>query len=449
MKDIKKILVLLIILSVLILICIGILVASLNLNTNDYTDEEEYDPEIIVKESLEKVLIRNDYYTVKNIVEDYYSCLCSLNEKEEDVLILEEDEKQENSLFEESLQIENRKKRIYGFFEENYISETGLTTENIQENLGNYNDLYVIINDMYVRDVTENLKVYFVYGDITEKQDFHTKEFGLMIAVDSYNSTFNIYTADYVKKHNLYELSKKEDFKENYFNIENIENRKYNKYDFEIIDDETYAKDLLKSFTQSIKYNIDYTYDRLHENYKNGKFKEKKDYEEYIQKNENKIATSNLKYYQVRNIDDYKQYICIDGRENYYIFNESSIMNYSLIIDTYTVDLPEFIEKYKFATNKEKVEMNIEKVRSAINDSDYRYIYSKLDKTFKQNKFPKETDLQVYIKNNFIEKNEIEYINFSQEGDIFIYKTKINERKFNIIMQLGEGTEFTMSFSFE
>lgn len=449
MKNIKKIIIVLVLLSIFILTGIGILLSSLNVNKNDYTDEEEYEPNIILNETLEKVSIRNDYYTVKNIVEDYYSCLCSLNEKEENVLILEEDEKQENIEAGASFQNDNRKKRIYGFFEENYISETGLTTENIQEKLGNYNELYIMINDMYVRDITENLKVYFVYGDMTEKENFQTKEFGLMVAVDSANSTFNIYTSDYVIKHNLYELSKKEDFKEKYFNIEKIENRKYNKYDFELIDDETYSKDLLKSFTQSIKYNIDYSYDRLHESYKKGKFKEKKDYEEYIEKNKKKIATSNLKYYQVRKIDDYKQYICIDGKDNYYIFNESSIMNYTLIIDTYTVDLPEFIEKYKSATNKEKVGMNIEKVFSAINDGDYRYIYSKLDKTFKQNKFPKETDLQVYIKNNFIEKNEIEYINFSQEGDIFIYKTKINERKFNIIMQLGEGTEFTISFGFE
>lgn len=449
MKNIKKIIILLVILSILILIGIGIILSSLNVDTNDYTDEEEYEIKIILNETLEKVSIRNNYYTVKNIVEDYYSCLCSLNEKEENVLILEEDEKQDNVEAGVSFQNDNRKKRIYGFFEENYIKETGLTTENIQQKLGNYNDLYIIINDMYVRDITENLQVYFVYGDIIEKQNLQTKEFDLMVAVDSANSTFNIYTSDYVKKHNLYDLSKKENFKEKFFNIDKIENRKYNKYDFKVIDDETYSKDLLKSFTQSIKYNIDYSYDRLHENYKKGKFKEKKDYEEYIEKNKKKIATSNLKYYQVRKIDDYKQYICIDGKDNYYIFNESSIMNYTLIIDTYTVDLPEFIEKYKSATNKEKVVMNIEKVIDAINDGDYIYIYSKLDKTFKQNKFSKETDLQEYIQNNFIERNEIEYINFSQEGDIFIYKTKINEKKFNIIMQLGEGTEFTMSFSFE
>ncbi len=413
-------------------------------------NEKEYNPTIVLNSSLERVSIRNNYYTVKNIVEDYYSCLCNLNSSAEDVLIFEYDEELEHLDEEFAQKVENNKKRIYSFFEKDYITETELSIDNIQEKLGNYNDLYVLIEDMYVRDITETLRIYFVFGNITEKDNSRTENFELMVGVDSNNSTFSIYTSDYIKTHDLYELSKKQDFKEKYFNIENIENRKYNKYDFEIIDDETYAKDLLKTYTQSIKYNnLDYSYNRLDEEYKANKFKEKSYYEEYTAENKKDITIATLKNYKVQKYENYKQYICVDQRENYYIFNETSIMNNSLILDTYTVDLPELTEKYTVAKTQAKVESNIEKFLAALNDMDYRYIYSKLDNTFKQNKFKTEKDFKAYIENNFLETNTIECLKFSQEGDICIYKTKMNGKPFNIIMKLGEGTDFTMSFSFE
>jgi hypothetical protein len=128
-----------------------------------------------------------------------------------------------------------------------------------------------------------------------------------------------------------------------------------------------------------------------------------------------------------------------------------------VILDTYTIDMPEFIEQYIVATGQKKIGMNIEKIISAINDGDYKYVYNKLDNTFKNNKFSSVENFEKYIKNNFFEKNSVEYLDFSQEGDIFIYKTKLfekgvklpKEKHFNIVMQLGEGTDYTMSFSFE
>ncbi|MBQ2835441.1 MAG: hypothetical protein IJE68_01205 [Clostridia bacterium] len=451
MKNIKKVLILLIVLTILIILSIiSILVLLPEKDPNLIIDEEEYDSTIILNETLERVSIRNNYYTVKNIIEEYYSCLCNLNNKSEDVLIFEYDEETEHLEEENAQKIENSQKRIYNFFDDNYIKETGLSTDNIKEKLGNYNNLYILIKDMYVRDLTESIKIYFTFGTLTEKDNSKIENFGLMVLVDSNNSTFNLYTSDYVKKHNLYELSKNKDFKEKYFNINNIENRKYNTYEYKLIDDETYAKDLLKTYSQSIKYNnIDYSYDRLHENYKINRFAEKSYYEEYLKENKKDITMATLEYYKYQKYKDYKQYICIDTNKNYYIFNETSIMNYTLILDEYTVDLPEFIEQYTIASKEDKVAMNVEKVISAINDRDYKYIYSKLDNVFKQNKFPTENDLKTYIQNNLLEMNGVENRDFSQEGDIFIYKIEVNGKNFNIIMQLGEGTEFTMSFSIE
>ena len=127
------------------------------------------------------------------------------------------------------------------------------------------------------------------------------------------------------------------------------------------------------------------------------------------------------------------------------------------MLDAYSIDLPEFIEKYKSAPVQQKVGMNIEKIISAINNKDYKYIYSKLDDTFKNSQFPTQESLKSYIESNLYNKNSIEYTEFSEEGGLYVYKTKITNKNIsnsqaknlNIIMQLGEGTNFTMSFSVE
>ena len=56
-----------------------------------------------------------------------------------------------------------------------------------------------------------------------------------------------------------------------------------------------------------------------------------------------------LKSYKIDKNNDYTQYVLIDNLENYYIFRETSVMDYTVILDTYTIDLPEFLEKYENA----------------------------------------------------------------------------------------------------
>ena len=271
------------------------------------------------------------------------------------------------------------------------------------------------------------------------------EKFELMLATDTIHGTFNIYTSDYIEKNNLYELSKKEDFNENIFNITEIEDRKYNKY----------VKDLLKTYTQNIKYgNTNFAYERLDEEYKQKRFGEKINFEKYIEENKKRIVSANIKEYKINKLESYKQYICIDQQGKYYIFNETSIMDYDLMLDVYTVDLPEFIERYNVEKDEKKVTLNVQKILEALNEKDYRYLYSKLDETFKRNNFKTEKDLETYIKNNFMNENTIEKGNIIQEGTTFIYKTKIKEKlnstqekEFNIIMKLKEDTNFVFSFN--
>ena len=44
-------------------------------------------------------------------------------------------------------------------------------------------------------------------------------------------------------------------------------------------------------------------------------------------------------------------------------------------LDTYTIDLPEFVSKYNISSNEDKVLMNIQKVFDSINDKDLSLIH--------------------------------------------------------------------------
>lgn len=449
MKYKKNILIILIVLVILIVIIMFVK----NRYKKTLPLETEYEMETIVNETLRKVTVRNNYYTVKNIVEKYYYALCDLNKTNEDIQVYEYGnnwtESKNNQ--EETTEAKNRKKRIYNFFPEDYVQETGLSIDNLKDKLGNYNDLFILIDDMYVRDITDVLKVYFVNGTIVEKQTLETEKFSLMVATDSNNRTFNIYTSEYISKHNLYELSKKEDFEEKVFTITTIENRLYNKYQFEIINDETYASDLLEHYIETIKYSeTGYSYNRLDKEYRENRFGNEAEYKEYIEENNKRLRTALLDYYKVDKYDDYTQYTCMDRKGNYYIFRESTIMDYSLFLDIYTVDLPEFVEKYNNATTEDKVKLNIEKIVEALNQKDYKYIYNKLVKEFKNNNFKNYEEFKKYAENTFDIENEVTYNKYTESENYCTYKITLKGKDKTItktiVMKLEKGTDFIMSF---
>lgn len=445
----KKIIIIAI--TILIIAIIGTLILIRGVKKNLMSDAIEYEGKVTINNTLEKVATRSNYYIVKNIIEKYYTSLCSLNKTIEDVLIFEYDEETKKLDEEIAKEIENNKNKIYCYFAENYIKETKLNTDNLQDKLGDYKDLYVLIKDMYVRDISGFLKVYFAFGTLTEKQTLETEDFELMIVIDEKHRTFDIYTSDYIDKNNLYELSKNEKFN---LGITEIENRKYNTYKYESINDETYATDLLNSYTQSIKYNgIDYSYDKLDKEYKEKKFNEKVAYEEYVNTNKKEITTALLEYYKVNKYDNYTEYMCIDRKGKTYIFKENAIMDYDLILDAYTIDLPEFIEKYEIASTQEKVMLNIQKIVEALNSKDYKYVYSKLAEEFKTNYFKTYEEFERYAKKTFDIGNEIVYNNYTESENLCTYKITLKGKNKTvtktIVIKLEEGTDFVMSFNVE
>lgn len=441
--DTKKIILLVIILLTIIaitLICI-IIYSSYKENYEYDLPSEDIPTEIV--STIEKVEVVNNYYMAKSCIDKFYQYLTKINT--DDYRIPDE----ETMYAEEKI----KKQAVYEMLDGRYISYNNITMDNVFEKIQQIGDSRVIINDMYVSQKDINTYAYIIYGKLIENETQNETEFNMILEIDMLNRTFKLILQDYISK-NIGSITEGEELK---FDIpKEIEKETYNTFDYNNISEQTYVTDLFDELKTDLMYNYKRTYEKLDKDYRAKRFTSYEDFETYAKEKSRKSLEMQLDTYEKTKIDDdITRYVFKDKNDNYYILYETSIMQYTVILDTYTVDLPEFTEKYNNAEDSEKVLLNIQKVFSAINDGDYRYVYNKLDSTFKQNNFPTEADFENYIKQKFYEKNSVSCSNYKTSGNLHIYETSIRnkdddnsaEKTKNIIMQLKEGTDFVMSFN--
>lgn len=237
--------------------------------------------------------------------------------------------------------------------------------------------------------------------------------------------------------------------------VEEIERYDYNQYVTKVIGDQDIVNIYFNDYRYYAIYHPQEAYELLDKEYREKKFGNFETFQNYISQNMDKIFTSSIESFTVSNWNGGKQYIAIDKEGKYYIFQENVVMDYSVILDTYTIDLPEFLEQYNSSTEAEKVLLNIQKVFEAINQQDYVYVYEKLDETFKTNNFPTLQEFENYIKENFFVQNTATASNPESQGNIYMYEINISDATGEntntitktFVMQLQEGTDFVMSFS--
>ena len=229
----------------------------------------------------------------------------------------------------------------------------------------------------------------------------------------------------------------------------------YNQYMPMTVNDKQMCEKYLVDYRTNAMYNLEKAYQSLDEEYKNLKYPTIESYTADVNKNIVQIMQAKLEKYQVDVYEDYSLYLCVDQNENYYIFKETSPMQYTVILDIYTLPIETFLKKYNSANTETKVAMQVDRVRQALDAQDYHFIYSKLAESFKQNYFPTEADLENYIKNHFFEKNIFTYLELEKQNDNYIYTVKITNEvetqmlaKTFVVQLLDEG-DFVFSFSVE
>ena len=275
----------------------------------------------------------------------------------------------------------------------------------------------------------------------------------MLIKIDFVNSTYSIFGKEYLEDKGY---NKDTEISNLEISTDSIESNNYNSFNLVNTDDKYVINQYFSEYQTKLLNNTDSAYELLDKDYREKKYEDSQEFNQYVEENYEALQNAYLTKYQINQFDEYKEYVCLDENNNYYIFIERSLTDYEVILDTYTVDLKDFTDKYNSADIPTKVGMNVEKVVEAINDKDYRYVYNQLDETFRNNNFGSLDTFNTYMNENFYSNNEMEYLEFSEEGDTYIYGAKVKNaqedsdgKDITIIMKLLEGTDFVMSFSME
>ena len=449
MNKVKKYMI--IVLGILIILILILSLTIKSINKKKILSNILYDdsgPQDVLNTQIEKIkptMISNEntYFTVNNCVESYLSML-------------------------ENLQGEV----LYEYLNEEYINKNNLSKNDIVEKLVKYNNY-----DRYVSEEAYELNgevnsSYFIKGKIDSKEIFFE------VTVDYTNSTFDIMPITNEEYNNDINTG----IDSNKIANKNISKKTYNIITKANLSDADIVRSYYKRYAKLIVEDSKKAYEKLNSTYKEKRYKDYKDFQKYAEENKNKFEIAykmedidnltfngfNERYmfeknnknyaiesYQVLRKDNEIVYIGVNGFGDYFIFEVSKPGMYSAILDNHTIDLSEFTEKYNSAKAKDKVAMNAEKIKDALNTKDYGYIYEKLNDTFKKNNYPKQQQFEKYIKDKVYEHSKFEYTKMEEQGDIYILyivvkdqtEEKEENKKLTIIMQLNEGTDFTMSFS--
>ena len=451
----KVIIIILFVIFIIMMGVVGVLLFQKNVEETENMDLQQNTNETVetsLPQTFKQVDNYNIYYTVKGILNNYITMIREANGDEyiEFGRLQQSRDEAIAGLVDESVNA------IYNMFDSSYIEENNITEENINTLVQQYrqqgdysrNVVYdLTINEMYVADISTDMDFILVNFAINSIEDT------MLIKIDFVNSTYSIFGKEYLEDKGY---NKDTEISNLEISTDSIESNNYNSFNLVNTDDKYVINQYFSEYQTKLLNNTDSAYELLDKDYREKKYEDSQEFNQYVEENYEALQNAYLTKYQINQFDEYKEYVCLDENNNYYIFIERSLTDYEVILDTYTVDLKDFTDKYNSADIPTKVGMNVEKVVEAINDKDYRYVYNQLDETFRNNNFGSLDTFNTYMNENFYSNNEMEYLEFSEEGDTYIYGAKVKNaqedsdgKDITIIMKLLEGTDFVMSFSME
>ena len=309
---------------------------------------------------------------------------------------------------------------------------------------------------MYKTENSERTATYFSKVLVINLDTAVTSKTNIAVNLDLSNDTYSIYPEEYIKKHEYDKLNVGDNI---CLDIDSIKNNGYNKFEYKHIEDieeQVISRELFDNYKYAMQYDLNYAYEMLDKEYREKRFGDFENYKRYIQDNYNDLVKSRVTKYQIVKNDTKEQYVCLDNFGKYYIFTMNNMCNYSLELDTYTIESNEFITKYTERNDKQKAGMNVEKLFEALNTGDYVYIYKHMAESFKNNNYPNMNVFEEYIKQNLFTFVEKEYTNYNFKGNLHIFNLKVmnkenneQQKEMTVIVRLKEGTEYEMSFSIE
>lgn len=445
----KKVKIIIILIIILLIALAGILLIRLNQEkkAKEYAENLDDDITLEVEEKIIPVRGYEEFFSIEKMMANYYLYLRMGNEE-----------------------------AVYNILTDHYKTTKRVTSSNAiaTAKIDSGEGETFRAREIYYKDDLTN-QIYLVYG-VIEPENHQGKECYAIVYVDGETSTFAIEPITKTTYDN-YKTEKSE------LTPIKIEQKKFNKYTRVTTTEEEIINRYFETWIHENTYYPSYAYTRLDSEYQEAKYPTPSSYGQYVARMQTEFASmlpeairdisefateeqyleyfnnyqkKGIKQYKVDEKKDYTQYTFIDDYNHYYIIRATSPMNYTVLLDTYSVDLPEFLEQYNKADAAGKMQLNLTKIFSAINDGDYRYAYQKLNANYRNTNFPTQASFEEYIKANFFMKNLIGVSDFQTYDYVYRYQVNIkNEDQPNATysvtkifsMTLGEGTEFEYSFN--
>lgn len=434
MKKIKK--------YIIIVICLIIilLIATIGLRKNnsgnqlfisediqESEDDREYDDSIQI----------SDYFIIKSCVQGYVDAL----DKTNSVYYVT----QENG--EQTYDSKLQKQTIYSFLSSSYINTNNITENNIDSFIKVTNEKFRFYPIEIKKMNDTEVRTFKVAGVIQNLEYKNANREYFIVNVDYSNNTFSIQ-----------QLGEKEYEKYNKSNDteKNINNNGNNVFYNSNIDVQKISVEYLNLYKFLTLADPQITFNMMTEEYRNKRFGTLDNYKQYIKDNYEEIVGVYANKYLTNNTEQTIQYVIQDQYENLYIFDVESTMDYTIKLDTYTLDEEKFKTTYNSSDEGQRVQMNIDKFFDMINRQDYRTPYKCLDNTFKKKNFNNEKLFENYVKSKLFKYNKYSVKELKSVGsNTYACRMNISDKttedgasvQMTVIMKLLEGTDFTMSFS--
>ena len=233
-----------------------------------------------------------------------------------------------------------------------------------------------------------------------------------------------------------------------------ISKNKYNLFKNINVTNEDMARNYLNDYINKALNYPELAYNLLDEEYKNKRFGNLEEYKNNMSENENQMENTTMVKYGVNEKDNYTEYIIVDNFDNYYTIKENGIMNYTILLDNYTIKTEEFITTYNKASDAKKVATDIEIFIKMINNKDYKNAYECLSSEFKQNYFKTIDEFKNYVQKNFYDTNYITIKNVQTKSNVYTCTANIksgvgvaaDDMDKNFIIKLNPNAEFELSF---
>lgn len=357
------------------------------------------------------------YYGVKGIIDNFMVYVSYFTSNVDNLnLIIPEGKEQEALLKYRSKGIT----AINNMLAENYKTKYNVTNEYIYNNLKLYADMRYNINNMYYVEESAYITTYYVYGEFEE----NSSEYNFMIILDRYNNTFEVYLDNYLKELN-YTYSDISSMKAS--NVKNININEYNTFSFKNVSKEIIALDYYNQFIDKLQNNIQGAYNLLDNRYKSARFNNLDSFNQYVNNNINILKDLDVVKYSVNDYGDYLEYICIDELGNNYIFKQTALNKYTVLLDSYSTTIKTFEDEYNSLNdNTVKAQKSLNIFFEMINHDDYQSAYNCLNSEFRK-KFNNVEGFKSYVKDNWPEFSYFSYDQTALNGDNYTFSGTIRD----------------------